>query len=63
MQSSLNKINLVQYECEITPFHKMYISKDNLTYFLFINNKKILRFYISHIKKNILIIEVILKDF
>lgn len=63
MESSLNKINLVQYECEITPFYKTYVSKDNLNYFLSTNNKKILRFYISHIKKSILIIEVILKDF
>jgi hypothetical protein len=57
MESSLNKIILVQYNTQISDF-----SHNILKYITILNTQKIVRYYISDIKENMLIIEVILKD-
>ena len=60
MQSSSDKIILVQYKLSFFDFFNIYNSITSLNDF--INTKKIIRLYISSIQKDNLIIEVILKD-
>lgn len=62
MESYSNKINLVRYQFELVNFYRTYSFTRELNSFIFDNNNKILRFYIYSIKKDNLIIEVILKD-
>jgi hypothetical protein len=60
MQSSSDKIILVQYKLSFFDFFTNYNSITSLNGF--INTKKIIRLYVSSIQKDNLIIEVILKD-
>ena len=60
MQSSSDKIILVQYKLSFLDFFTNYNSITSLNGF--INTKKIIRLYVSSIQKDNLIIEVILKD-
>ena len=57
MESSLNKIILVQYKTHIFEF-----SHNILDYIFLKDPQKLVRYYISDVKENMLIIEVILKD-
>lgn len=62
MESSSNKIILAQYKVQIFDFYCSNFSSNILNYFINNFRQKIVKYYISDIKKNTLIIEVILKD-
>lgn len=62
MESSSNKIILAQYKVQILDFYCSNFSSTVLNYFINNFRQKIVKYYISDIKKNTLIIEVILKD-
>ncbi len=62
MESSSNKIILVQYKIQISNFYYYDFATILSKYFITTNSQKIVKSYISDIEENNLIIEVILKD-
>jgi hypothetical protein len=62
MESSSNKIILVQYKIQISNFYYYNFATILSKYSITTNSQKIVKSYISDIEENNLIIEVILKD-
>jgi hypothetical protein len=62
MESSSNKIILIQYKIQISNFYYYNFATILSKYFIITNSQKIVKSYISDIEENNLIIEVILKD-